>query len=335
VAADWIKIRNDLDEDPHVLRLQDLLGSPDIDLVVGKLRRLWKYADRHTTDGRIPFANEARIDQIVNLPGFAAALRSVGWLEFQDGWAIIPRFEEHNGQSAKSRAQNTRRQNRCRADSATKARQQRDQRRGEKRREEKKQGVSPPETPVAADKPPPVGKPSETAPTPSDNRPSETARTPPDTSRTATKPRPPDPLFDAVAEVTASDPTVSGSHIGRVCKLLRGADPPYTPDEVRRWAALVCQQWPNQQGPPTLGMIEKHIGRVRALADPGGPVVNPLFAGVREFAARDGAGSVSRIRATDGEIAKYAAKASRASNLDVIPKTNGTPNRTGTPEDLA
>jgi hypothetical protein len=125
------------------------------------------------------------------------------------------------------------------------------------------QGVPPPETPVASAKPPPEGKRSETTPTPPDNRPSETARTPSDTSQDATKARPRDELFDAVAEVTASDPKASGSHIGRVCKLLRGADPPYTADDVRRWATIITQQW-SFNGPPTLGMLEKYIGRVRA-----------------------------------------------------------------------
>jgi hypothetical protein len=298
VAGDWIKIRNDLDEDPHVLRLQELLGNPDIDLVVGKLRRLWKYADRFTVDGRIIFADEARIDGIVSFAGFAAALRSVGWLEFDGSGAVIPRFDEHNGESAKRRSMNTFRQQtsrRRRADVALK--RDKSATREEKRREEKNQGVTPPETPVAANESPPAGNRSETAPTPSDNRPSETARTPSDrtqpttkprlgnrsetaptpsdnrpseTARTpsdrtqpTTKPRPRDELFDAVAEVTASDPKVSGSYIGRVCKLLRTADPPYTPDEVRRWAELVRRQW-SHEGPPTLGMIEKHIGRVRA-----------------------------------------------------------------------
>jgi hypothetical protein len=109
MAGDWIKIRNDLDDDPHVLQLRALLGSPDVDLIVGKLRRLWKYADQHTIDGRIIFADEARIDAIVNYIGFATALRAVGWLEFEAGSAFIPRFDEHNGESAKGRALATRR----------------------------------------------------------------------------------------------------------------------------------------------------------------------------------------------------------------------------------
>src|SRR6185312_15285508 len=41
-----------------------------------------------------------------------------------------------------------------------------------------------------------------------------------------------DGLFAALARATASDPVTAGANIGRVCKLLREADPPYTPAEV-------------------------------------------------------------------------------------------------------
>ncbi len=75
--------------------------------------------------------------------------------------------------------------------------------------------------------------------------------------------RKPDALFAAVAEVTASDPIASGSHIGRVCKALRSADPPYTPDEVRAWADKIRTEW-NLPDHPGLGMLEKYIGRIRS-----------------------------------------------------------------------
>lgn len=112
---------------------------------------------------------------------------------------------------------------------------------------------------MAADKPPHVA--SQSAP--------ETLGTPSATTDTASdtpasvRHKPRDELFDAVAVVTASDPKASGSHIGRVCKALRSADPPYTADEVRRWAEIVrAEGW--MQGYPSLGYLEKNIGKVRA-----------------------------------------------------------------------
>lgn len=108
---------------------------------------------------------------------------------------------------------------------------------------------------------PPVA--SETLVTPSDISISETA---PDTTD-AKVARPRNELFDTVAEVTASDPKASGAHIGRVCKSLKAAEPPYTPEEVRRWAEQLREEgW--MQGYPSLAYLEKNIGRVRAKPAP-------------------------------------------------------------------
>lgn len=88
------------------------------------------------------------------------------------------------------------------------------------------------------------------------------------------KPREPDLLFDAIAEVSGSDPKASGSHVAKVRKALASADKPYTPDEVREFAKCYKQLCPwAQTTQPTLGEIEKFIGRIRnrpeAQAPPG------------------------------------------------------------------
>ncbi len=75
------------------------------------------------------------------------------------------------------------------------------------------------------------------------------------------KPRPRNLLFDAVAEVTGSDPKASGGHIGKVAALLARADPAYTPDEVRDWAVKIRELWGMQ---PTVKMVEVHIGKIRS-----------------------------------------------------------------------
>lgn len=79
-------------------------------------------------------------------------------------------------------------------------------------------------------------------------------------------PRPPNPLFDAVAEVTRSDPVVTGAHVGKITTLLSRADPPYTPDEVREFGRRFHEfcPWARKDGShPTLGTIEKYIGALR------------------------------------------------------------------------
>jgi len=104
MAQDWIKLRTDLDTDPRVLWITFALKVPDVDLVVGKLWRLWKYADTHTVDGLIRFMTAELLDHIIGLQGFTAALSGVGWLEVVDEGVRIPRFDKHNGETAKVRA---------------------------------------------------------------------------------------------------------------------------------------------------------------------------------------------------------------------------------------
>lgn len=83
--------------------------------------------------------------------------------------------------------------------------------------------------------------------------------------------RPPNLLFDALAEVTASDPEVSGSYVGKVVSSLNKAGPPYTPDDVREFGRRFyefCPWGANPPRAPTLSEVEKNIGKLRAKSPP-------------------------------------------------------------------
>lgn len=108
--ADWIKMRSNLAEDPRVLALAEYLHIPELH-AVGLLFRLWSWADQHSTDGNALSVTSKNLDRMVGVEGFAAALRTVGWLEGHDLSLSLPRFTEHNGQTAKQRALTTRRVN--------------------------------------------------------------------------------------------------------------------------------------------------------------------------------------------------------------------------------
>lgn len=110
----WIKIRCDLWDDPRVSRICDLIGQTEA-LVVGALVRLWSLADLHSVDGSLAYTH-ATIDRKVGVQGFAQAAAEVGWLDTSDsGGVVIPRFDKHNGTSAKQRAQAADRKRRERA----------------------------------------------------------------------------------------------------------------------------------------------------------------------------------------------------------------------------
>lgn len=101
----WIKVRNDLATDPAVLTVSDLLDISET-RVIGCCVALWSYADVHTIDGKCRITPRV-LDRMVDQPGFAEALAKAGWLAIgDDGMVSIPKFEKHNGASAKRRAMN-------------------------------------------------------------------------------------------------------------------------------------------------------------------------------------------------------------------------------------
>jgi hypothetical protein len=119
MAGDWIKMRLDLASDPAVVRIRRATGL-DADSVVGKLHRLWGWADVHTADGSAAGLDVDWVDETAGVPGFGAAMIAAGWLEADDTGIRFANFDKHNGQPAKVRALGKNRMKRIRcADSAT------------------------------------------------------------------------------------------------------------------------------------------------------------------------------------------------------------------------
>lgn len=137
MAGDWIKMSTDLRTHPKVVRIASALKADRL-RVVGGLHAVWCLFDAHSADGSLDgYTNEA-LDDLIGWPGFSSALVSVDWLKETPQGLELPRFEEHNGQSAKRRAQETERKRMARAEadlSASNADEKRT--REEKRREEK------------------------------------------------------------------------------------------------------------------------------------------------------------------------------------------------------
>lgn len=120
MAIGWIKIESVTPEKIEVFRIAKILGA-DRDLVLGKLVKLWIWADQHTTDGSLSGIDAGDINLILDFPGFAEALREVGWLESGDGGVCIVNFQKQNGQSAKARALSCNRTAKSRAKAPDKA----------------------------------------------------------------------------------------------------------------------------------------------------------------------------------------------------------------------
>jgi len=103
MAGDWIKMREDLPEDPAVIAIAAATGLDEYG-VVGRLHKFWTWTGRHTLDGNARGVTVSWIDRYLHAEGFAAAMIAAGWLvETPDG-VSQPNFERHNGQAAKQRA---------------------------------------------------------------------------------------------------------------------------------------------------------------------------------------------------------------------------------------
>lgn len=102
--ADWIKVRTNLWDDPRVTAICDVLDRSEAE-IIGGLIKLWSMADSHTEDGTLPSITPKAIDRKIGIPGFADAVAGVGWLEVEACGVSIPRFGEHNGKTAKKRAE--------------------------------------------------------------------------------------------------------------------------------------------------------------------------------------------------------------------------------------
>lgn len=105
MAGEWIKVELATPDKPEVLRMARIVGV-DKDLIFGKLIRLWSWIDKNSVDGVVDGVVDTDIDSICYLKGFCSALVAVGWIvvDFDNERVIIPKFDRHNGESAKKRA---------------------------------------------------------------------------------------------------------------------------------------------------------------------------------------------------------------------------------------
>lgn len=108
MASSWIKVEVITPDKPEIFQIAELLNI-DPDAVLGKLVRIWAWADQQTIDGNAGSVTKGVLDRIAFITGFADALITVGWLAYVDGKLILPNFERHNGESSKKRALTNRR----------------------------------------------------------------------------------------------------------------------------------------------------------------------------------------------------------------------------------
>lgn len=116
MAGDWIKMRSDLRRHPKVVRMASALDADKL-RVIGGLHAVWSLFDEQTEDGLLEGYSPQALDDEIAWPGFADAMQAIGWLEYDPEYGLCaPEFDEHNGQSAKRRAQETKRKRKERSE---------------------------------------------------------------------------------------------------------------------------------------------------------------------------------------------------------------------------
>lgn len=153
MAGDWIKVRCDLQTHPKVVRILSAMRPHDVETrtdkfrVIGGLHAVWTVFDQHTTDGRLPGYTPEMMDHVIGWDGFSDAMIAVGWLETEGPETLVmPEFTEHNGKSAKRRAEDQKRKRDSRRQSegcpqSVRKSSAEKRTREEKRREVKEQGA--------------------------------------------------------------------------------------------------------------------------------------------------------------------------------------------------
>lgn len=104
----WIKIEVSTPDKPEVCTIATKLRI-DPDSVVGKLVRLWSWAELNGVDSNDLSVTKEFLDKLCSRKGFADALISANWLIEEDGKLRFPKFERHNGYASKVRGLTARR----------------------------------------------------------------------------------------------------------------------------------------------------------------------------------------------------------------------------------
>lgn len=103
MAGDWIKFETATPDKPEIWQIAASL-SIDPDAVVGKLLRVWGWFDQQTENGNAPSVSKMLLDRLVGVTGFCNSVIDAGWM-LDDGVTLtLPKFDRHNGKTAKNRA---------------------------------------------------------------------------------------------------------------------------------------------------------------------------------------------------------------------------------------
>ena len=108
MSGDWLQLENITPNKFEIIEMAHTLGKNRQEMV-GIFVDYLVWVNEQCERAFIPISAQNHIDEKVMCPGFCAALQKVGWMNITDTDLEIVKFGRHNGNTAKSRAQNNRR----------------------------------------------------------------------------------------------------------------------------------------------------------------------------------------------------------------------------------
>ncbi len=93
---------------PKIVRILSATNS-DKFRVIGGLHAVWSVFDQHANNGRLEGYSAKTLDHVIGWDGFSSAMIAVGWLTEEGESLVATDFDDHNGKSAKVRADDSKR----------------------------------------------------------------------------------------------------------------------------------------------------------------------------------------------------------------------------------
>ena len=98
----WIKVEVSTPDKPEICAIASRLRL-DEDAVVGKLIRLWSWAELNRVNPNDLSVTKEFLDKLVSKKGFSEAMILSGWLGMDGERLFFPKFGKHNGEDSKVR----------------------------------------------------------------------------------------------------------------------------------------------------------------------------------------------------------------------------------------
>jgi len=98
----WIKVEVSTPDKPEICAIASRLRM-DEDAVVGKLIRLWAWAELNRVNPNDLSVTKEFLDKLVSKKGFTEAVILSGWLGMDGERLFFPNFGKHNGEDSKVR----------------------------------------------------------------------------------------------------------------------------------------------------------------------------------------------------------------------------------------